>query len=308
MRFQKYWAREKVTVQKPGDRHPFEIEVCGGSTHDIDDARNQARTLAERVRNAIASGRPPVRYLYSDRPLREEVLDELQHQGEQIGAVTRNSYGSRVLNTTKAMFIDIDMDGYRNPATGKQAGTHPWFSFVSKKPAPQGFWKKVKQIFEDDSAERREGAFQTALTHIEQEVKRHSGLAVRVYRTYGGYRCLVTDRTFDPTDSQSTKLLERFMSDPLYIKLCKVQECYRARLTPKYWRCNGSPPPARFPFRDDREEKRYRRWQERYEQEIRNYSTSTFVASFGPKTIDDSIRPVIELHDRAACGAAEELA
>ncbi|MCP4898345.1 MAG: hypothetical protein GY906_15330 [bacterium] len=98
------------------------------------------------------------------------------------------------------------------------------------------------------------------------------------------------------------------MSDPLYIKLCIVQECYRARLTPKYWRCNGSPPPARFPFRDDHEEKRYRRWQERYEQEIRNYSTSTFVASFGPKTIDDSIRPVIELHDRAACGAAEELA
>jgi hypothetical protein len=41
-------------------------------------------------------------------------------------------------------------------------------------------------------------------------------------------------------------IAQRFMQflrcDPDYIKLCRVQKCYRARLTPKPWRdkCGGS--------------------------------------------------------------------
>ena len=40
-------------------------------------------------------------------------------------------------------------------------------------------------------------------------------------------------------------MAERFMrflrGDPNYIELCRVQKCYRARLTPKPWRDNGEP-------------------------------------------------------------------
>jgi hypothetical protein len=307
MKIYKYWVREKVSVKSPRARRPFDIEVCGGSERDLEDAREQARAVAVRVRQAIESGRPPMRYLYSDRPLREEVLDELRHRDEVIGLITRNSYGSRVLNTAKAMFIDIDMEGGRNIMTGERASTHPWFSAGEKNP-PKSFLEKVQRFFRSDSEERREEAFEAALKQIEREVARHSRLAMRVYRTFGGYRCLVTDRTFKPSDSRSKALLESFKSDPLYIKLCTVQECYRARLTPKYWRFSGNPPPARFPFRDHKDEDRYRRWEERYEREIHNYSTCVLVASFGSGVVDDRVKPVVELHDRIACGISDELA
>jgi len=34
----------------------------------------------------------------------------------------------------------------------------------------------------------------------------------------------------------------RFLrSDPEYVKLCRIQECYRARLTPKPWRWCDEP-------------------------------------------------------------------
>lgn len=307
MRILKHWARETVSVTPPGERHPFDVEVCGGSERDLDDARNQALAVAERVRAAISSGRPPQRYLYSDRPLREEILEELTVQGDLAAVVTRNSYGSRILNTAGAMFIDIDMEGHRDIMTGKSGKNHPWFT-VSPKEPPPGFWNKIKDIFADDSSERREEAFQSALVRIQEETARHSGLGIRVYRTYGGYRCLVTNRTFDPRDSQSRRLLERFQSDALYIKLCEVQQCYRARLTPKYWRMNGTPPPARFPFRNHKEEERYRRWQQRYEQGISSYTTCTFVGSFGSSSIEESVQPIVELHDRIACTTSEELA
>jgi hypothetical protein len=37
-------------------------------------------------------------------------------------------------------------------------------------------------------------------------------------------------------------MLMRFLrADPDYVRLCAVQECYRARLTPKPWRCGDGP-------------------------------------------------------------------
>ena len=47
-------------------------------------------------------------YAYAERPLREELVEELEHAGERTAAITRNSYGSLVLNTEGGMFVDID--------------------------------------------------------------------------------------------------------------------------------------------------------------------------------------------------------
>ena len=56
------------------------------------------------------------------------------------------------------------------------------------------------------------------------------GFGFRIYRTRAGFRLLVTSGTFDPSAAETLALLKEFGSDPLYIRLCKAQECFRARL------------------------------------------------------------------------------
>ena len=58
---------------------------------------------------AMERGGFPVRYEYSDRPLREETIQEIRN-GDGISAVfTRNSYGAIVLNTNRVMFVNVDV-------------------------------------------------------------------------------------------------------------------------------------------------------------------------------------------------------
>jgi hypothetical protein len=73
---------------------------------------------------------------------------------------------------------------------------------------------------------------------------------VRIYKTCAGYRGLVTHATFDPTADATLDLMRQFRCDPQYIALCKRQESFRARLTPKGWRCKlwGKCLPANFRF------------------------------------------------------------
>jgi hypothetical protein len=63
-----------------------------------------------------------------------------------------------------------------------------------------------------------------------------------VYRTHSGCRVICTSASV-PWDEMGWAA-ERFMrflrTDPEYIQLCGIQKCYRARLTPKPWRCNGA--------------------------------------------------------------------
>jgi hypothetical protein len=65
----------------------------------------------------------------------------------------------------------------------------------------------------------------------------------RVYRTHSGCRVVCTSRRFPRTqDNYPADRLMRFLrADRHYMELCQAQKCYRARLTPKPWRCDGEP-------------------------------------------------------------------
>jgi hypothetical protein len=72
----------------------------------VADAQQKADARAAELDRLVASGRKPDRYGYTDRPHREEILEQ------QPGfAITRNAYGAQVLNTERAMFVDVDFDG-----------------------------------------------------------------------------------------------------------------------------------------------------------------------------------------------------
>ncbi|MGI9470645.1 MAG: hypothetical protein ACR2NZ_03865, partial [Rubripirellula sp.] len=90
---------------------------------------------------------------------------------------------------------------------------------------------------------------------------------------------------------------EEFDADPLYRRMCKNQECFRARLTPKAWRCQIEKPPTRFPFSTPGEESAYRRWEKTYLAGIADYGTCSYLETVGSRDVDSALEGLVALHD-----------
>ncbi|MDE3087815.1 MAG: hypothetical protein KGJ80_00310 [Chloroflexota bacterium] len=219
------------------------------------------------------------RYEYGRNPLREEVVQSIKNSsGSEIGVVTRNLYGALVLNASNAMFIDIDFpdkgeSGSLAGAMGKLLG--------NKAPSPE----------------------QVYVQNIEQWSQRNPQWGLRVYRTFGGLRCLITNEVFDPTRESSLDILRGLGSDALYIKLCRAQESFRARLTPKPWRCGAVTPPSRYPWENPRQEQNYREWEQRYQRAASKYTVCRLVKELGSAETHPDVAPILSAHDEMACTA-----
>lgn len=95
----------------------------------MEDAQAKASARAAELERLLEGGRKPDRYGYLDRPMREQILEA------QPGfAITRNAYGAQILNTERAMFVDVDfhdddsqepqaLDQLRRLATAHGLGT-----------------------------------------------------------------------------------------------------------------------------------------------------------------------------------------
>ncbi|MAE96959.1 MAG: hypothetical protein CL910_20105 [Deltaproteobacteria bacterium] len=277
MKFFRHWARTTATVESPEGR--FEITCYGGSETSLDDARREAAAVAERSATAIRAGKPRGDYPYARRPLREELLEELSEGGRVAAVTTRNAYGATVLNAAGALFADID---------------YPELPF----------WSRVRRLFSGSKESRDEPILSRVHTYAQQ----NPSVGLRLYRTAGGYRCLATHRTYEPGGAEAQGLLDALGSDPLYVRLCKAQESFRARLTPKFWRCGARRPPSRYPWSSLEEERAYRTWQADYEARIGGYATCALIGSFGSARIDREVQRVLDLHDRVACNGDAPLA
>ena len=136
------------------------------------------------------------------------------------------------------------------------------------------------------------------LERIEQWARRNPFLGVRVYRTAAGLRGLIANELFDPTRGDTVELLQAVGSDPLYVRLCQAQGCFRARLTPKPWRCDMDNPPGVFPLEDAAVEADYRRWVALYEATSASYAVCKPVAAYGPRDVHPEVADVLAYHDR----------
>jgi hypothetical protein len=86
-------------------------------------------------------------------------------------------------------------------------------------------------------------------------------------------------------------------TDPLYLKLCIGQGCFRARLTPKPWRCGISKPPSRYPWDSLEAERWYRDWERRYEVAADRYATCRLVETRGSGWPHPDIQRLLSVHD-----------
>ena len=271
MYFPRFWEREE-----------HEGFVCWGfSDKDPEEARARALERARVVAERFQSGEQLERYGYPDRPVREPVLQSIPKAdgAGAAGAITRNSYGCVVLNTAEMFIADIDLP-------------------EKEKDAPSGI---LRRLFGGKKgpveAEAKEDERLLLARRKVREVAKSGALAL-VYQTAGGLRVILADRKIDPSSEEARELLERMGSDPLYIRLCRNQKSFRARLTPKPWRCGHHAPPARWPFLDARSEESFKLWNDEYHRAIRDYSVSRLLEHVGDGNTHPEIAPLLALHDQ----------
>ena len=277
MNIPKYWAKDMQSVTSPNGKAFFLVSWQWSDASQAE-AAQRARARVRDLAAKVQRNEPLQRYGYGKRPMREEIIQGIKSRwGKEVGIVTRNGYGALVVNATNAMFIDIDFE----------------------RESPAGMLKRLMNRLlgrQTLSAEDKHIAQIEAWTQMRPDVGLH------VYRTFGGLRCLVTNEVFEPMDDGALNILRDLNSDPLYITLCKQQECFRARLTPKPWRCDLPTPPARYPFETEQALSRYREWEGRYKAGTAQFTACQFVKHIGRNDVHPDVQPILDFHDQHACG------
>jgi hypothetical protein len=256
MKFARHWTRRRGQATDSGGQS-IEVLSRGWSDVSLADAAARAQERARRLAERIATDRSAVKlYDYGDAPVPEPIVHDFRPEG-MAAVVTRNSYGSLVLNTDELMFADVD----------------------TKSPADRGPLDRVARVAD-----------------------RH-GLSLRLYQTAGGYRAMVTNRRIRGGGDEAEAILNEFGSDPLYMRLCRTQQSFRARLTPKPWRAGTRKPPVKFPFEDRGAEASFRSWEGEYTAGIAPYATCRLINTAGDE-VDPDFATLVEYHDRETKAAS----
>jgi hypothetical protein len=278
MRIPRHWARQAGEAVTPsGKRIPF--STWQGSELSPEEAQARARETAQRIADRIRMGEDfRDRYAYGERPLREEIVEEIGRSagGEMEAAITRNVYGALVLNTARACFIDVDL-----PRPSKPNPLAALARKLVRRPLP---------LPPDHAA--------AALDRLRAWVDDHPGWSVRVYRTHSGLRYLATHAPLAPGEGESEEAMRFLGADPRYVQLCRAQRSFRARLTPKPWRIDTGLPPVRFPYEDGETERAMRRWSQTYAENGRGHATCRLIEVVGDPHAHPDIDPLMRVHDR----------
>ena len=266
MYFPKFWARAECEGQIS----------WRWSDRSFADAQTLAEEAAQRMADRIRHGDIPQRHqgYYPGRAFREPVLRELRNAtGELAAAVTRNSYGCLVLNTARVMFVDVDL------------------------PEPKPSGGLLGRLFRKPDLKPPGEAQNNAIAKAELWIRKNPDWGWQIYRTRAGLRLLATHALFDPETAASDSVFDALGADPLYRQLCKAQKCFRARLTPKAWRCGIHEKPERWPYLSPKAEKKFQMWEHIYQNTCRNWATCETVRTIGNRDVHPDVRIVIEFHD-----------
>jgi hypothetical protein len=309
MKTARYWSRDHAELTKNSGEQ-IRVVSRGWSDESVDRARAKAREIARRVAERIIS-HPGEKnqYGYGERPLPESVIREFARANAGPSAVvTRNAYGALVLNVDHMMFIDIDrQDRDEAGHNGAGASATSGLAELEQAAAALGLENVMSSIFSmfgggkqaapaPPAAPMPKPAPQTVSDSIRRVAER-LGLSGRVYQTAAGHRVIITNRRFEAGKDESESILNQFGADRVYMRLCRTQESFRARLTPKPWRVDFRKPPVDFPYETPRAEADIRRWEAEYNQKCGSYATCRFVTSVGEDNIDPAFADLIAYHD-----------
>jgi hypothetical protein len=280
MHIPSHWTRGSANVRLPDGRE-IPLTVWGWADDEAAASRNAAERLG-RVQDRCRSGESLDSYPYGVRPLREEILQTFHGDGtsEPVAIVTRNGYGTQVLNTASLLFLDIDQ-----PRPSLRQYLPRW---LGGKPATSDV---------------------ELLAKLRGALAPHAETTFRVYRTAWGWRVAAVDREFEPASDVTQALMRATGTDPHFMRLCQVQRSFRARLTPKPWRCQVDQPPWSHPRMDADSQRQFDEWLREYEQKSAGFAVCRYLATIGSGKPSPTLGPLVELHDQVTrCHEALPLA
>jgi hypothetical protein len=252
MKIYKYWVIEKALVKI--DQTQTEINCYGGSNISQSDAVLKAREKIEKVKRKLLGDA----HVFDEYEV--EIREEIVRAINARAIVTRNRYGAQVLNVQDLMIMDIDEP-------------------------KRSFWDILKKR-QDDKTKIVEMVRTLSQKYVVQ------GCGFRIYETSKGMRVIVLGKAFDPKAATTRSMMKEFNCDALYTLMCKKQDCFRARLTPKPGRMKLRGFKVKFPHAVD-DEMAFQKWLSEYETASRNYAVCKFIEQIGPGSLTEEVR----LHD-----------
>lgn len=309
----KHWAEGKARHRTRGRQ--VTVRRFGWSNASPEEAQANADQRAADALKRILGGEkklvrwePKVSYNGADGlPIREEILSV---HGETI--ITRNCQGVQCLNTPNILFADIDFS-FPPPLRDVLVmgllilaliitfwvSNYRWISM-----ALAGFSllmsNKVARWLKQMWHLRHGVGENAALNRVRKFATLHPDWHLRLYRTPAGLRVMALHRLFDPGEPEVAEFFEQLSTDPLYVRMCLKQQCFRARVSPKPWRVgiqtHIKPRPGMWPVNPARLPDRIR-WVESYEQAAKPFASCKFLEKLGPDRAHPSALEVQHLHD-----------
>lgn len=181
---------------------------------------------------------------------------------------TRNSYGAHVANVDNIAIIDVDNEDLLNctqptALEGRlQASMKPhvwgfviasiviasiiaslkiaWFWLILFMiPMVALLWRKAaknERMQQHANAQKLAELSSLMTKQLQQRVANYPKESFRLYQTPAGFRLIATHDTVLPNDDVVGQWFAYFHADANYVRLCQMQQCFRARLTAKPWR------------------------------------------------------------------------
>lgn len=307
-----YWAEARRQARQQARN--VTVRRFGWSDESESAAQAHAEGRAEEaLANILAGGKVPRRerrtaYGVEGVPIREQIV---ARHGEVV--LTRNSYGAICLNTPDVLFADLDL--VRSEFTLPVWIYLPALLAVAwALSASWGWWSALLAAwllillvnalgtgYRRWRTARRGGLEAAALAKVEAWTDAHPDWHLRAYRTPAGLRLLAMQQTFAPQDAVLREFFPALPTDGLYVSMCRMQQCFRARLTPKPWRIGMTTRirPRRAAWSSAQAGLPERlAWIADYERRSLDYAACRYLASYGAVAqIDPRAEQVRALHD-----------
>ncbi len=315
-----FWAESRAQIRE--GKKSVTIRRFGWSDTSEDEAQAQADARAQEALQRVLSGEkierrePKIPYNGADGlPIREEIVARF---GDTI--ITRNSYGARCLNTPDVLFADVDLAPPTQPVLSclialvllillvVVAWSHRSFG-------PAIFWTGltfligaiVSRVILAVRRKLQDSPFVAARKRIARFLATHPDWTLRIYQTPAGLRVAATHRTFSPTEPAVAEFFRAIGTDPVYVRMCTNQQCFRARLTAKPWRIgipdHLRPRPGVWPVSPERLPQRMA-WLAKYDAAANAFAACTFLETLGSGTAHPKAQAVLELHDQLSRATA----
>lgn len=308
----KYWSESKAKTI--ANNRSFTIRRFGWSDVSEEDAKahadqrlKEALSLLDKTGNVRKTDHKVSYNGGEGIPIREEVVST---HGDIV--ISRNSYGALCINTPDVMFADIDLDD-RPPsyigviiflvfaaASGFAAlQLKSWIVLAVGIFAWMMLSGMISRMINERIIDRKGGLESEALERFRQVSDENPHLHMRIYKTPMGFRILFMEDTHNPSGESTLELLKSLNSDKLYIQMCRNQQCFRARVSPKPWRIGVDrlrPRPGVWPIKSEHLKERSS-WIKNYDEKSKAYSACSFVTKLGSDVINPKAENVRKLHD-----------